>query len=277
MEGLLGWMVAALLMALSMAAVIEGGTVIEGAHRRVERIIDALAANTAKDELLIGTPVTPALAAGSLVISNVTEDGDLLIATRTGDNSEAALFIDGSANTLDLFAAGVRIARVSSAGLTLGLAGTTAGALLISGVTSGVITVQGAAAAGTYTLTLPPDDGDAGEQLQTDGSGVTTWEAAGSLREVKHVLGRLEPMEALARILAAPVSIFRYREKGRPTTGDYSTEYAGVMADEAPWAMHHGGRIFSPVSAFGHAAAALQAVAAEIDRLRARMAALEGA
>lgn len=33
---------------------------------------------------------------------------------------------------------------------------------------------------GDITLTLPPDDGDAGEQLQTDGSGVLTWEAAGS-------------------------------------------------------------------------------------------------
>jgi hypothetical protein len=39
-------------------------------------------------------------------------------------------------------------------------------------------------AAGTlttsYTLTLPPDDGDAGEQLQTNGAGVLTWEPAGS-------------------------------------------------------------------------------------------------
>lgn len=35
------------------------------------------------------------------------------------------------------------------------------------------------AQAGDITLTLPPDDGDPGEQLQTDGSGVLTWEAAG--------------------------------------------------------------------------------------------------
>lgn len=31
------------------------------------------------------------------------------------------------------------------------------------------------------TLTLPPDDGDAGEQLQTDGAGNLTWEPAGGV------------------------------------------------------------------------------------------------
>jgi hypothetical protein len=35
------------------------------------------------------------------------------------------------------------------------------------------------ALAGNTVYTLPPDDGDAGEQLQTNGSGVLTWEAAG--------------------------------------------------------------------------------------------------
>jgi len=43
------------------------------------------------------------------------------------------------------------------------------------------VTIQAVDATGTsYTLTLPPDDGDAGEQLQTNGSGVLTWESAGS-------------------------------------------------------------------------------------------------
>ena len=35
------------------------------------------------------------------------------------------------------------------------------------------------ALAGNVAYTLPPDDGDAGEQLQTDGSGILTWESAG--------------------------------------------------------------------------------------------------
>jgi hypothetical protein len=34
--------------------------------------------------------------------------------------------------------------------------------------------------AANTAYTLPPDDGDAGEQLQTDGSGVLTWESAGA-------------------------------------------------------------------------------------------------
>ncbi|HEX9779634.1 MAG TPA: hypothetical protein VGB20_00285 [bacterium] len=41
------------------------------------------------------------------------------------------------------------------------------------------ITVPNLADGTSYTLTLPPDDGDAGEQLQTDGAGTLTWEAAG--------------------------------------------------------------------------------------------------
>lgn len=64
-----------------------------------------------------------------------------------------------------------------SALLTLGTAGTTAGTLSLAGGTSGVITLQTAAAAGTYTLTLPTTDGAANEFLQTDGSGVLTWAA----------------------------------------------------------------------------------------------------
>jgi hypothetical protein len=47
------------------------------------------------------------------------------------------------------------------------------------GLTSGTVTVKPAAAAGTYTLTLPTTDGAASEFLQTDGAGVLTWAAAG--------------------------------------------------------------------------------------------------
>ncbi|MCJ7483875.1 MAG: hypothetical protein MUO31_13030 [Thermodesulfovibrionales bacterium] len=40
--------------------------------------------------------------------------------------------------------------------------------------------IQTVAQAGDITYSLPPDDGDAGEQLQSNGSGVLTWETAGS-------------------------------------------------------------------------------------------------
>jgi len=173
---------------------------------------------------------------------------------------------------LHVFSAGINVtggSRVTGGTLDLGTAGSSLGVLEFNGNTSGTITVQSAAAAGTWTLTLPPDDGDAGEQLQTNGSGVTTWEAAGSLRQFKHILGRLDPREGLARILAVPVYEFQYwrSEPGGPrlsTTGDYETRYSGVLGDEAPWAMHHGGRIFSPVSAFGHTVMAIQALATQL-------------
>jgi hypothetical protein len=52
--------------------------------------------------------------------------------------------------------------------------------LKLSGSTSGTITIAPAASAGTYTLTLPADDGTTGQVLTTDGSGVLSWAAAGS-------------------------------------------------------------------------------------------------
>lgn len=63
--------------------------------------------------------------------------------------------------------------------LQLGLAGTTLGTFSLAGNTSGLVTIQPAAAAGTWTLTLPVDDGTAGQFLQTDGAGVTSWATGG--------------------------------------------------------------------------------------------------
>ncbi len=67
-----------------------------------------------------------------------------------------------------------------SALLTLGTAGTKAGTLSFAGSTSGTVTVQPAAAAGTWTLTLPTTAGTSGQQLTTDGTGILSWAAAGS-------------------------------------------------------------------------------------------------
>ena len=65
-------------------------------------------------------------------------------------------------------------------GVSIGTAGSVLGLLKLNGNTSGTVTINTAAAAGTWTLTLPTTDGNAGEYLQTDGAGVTTW-AAGSV------------------------------------------------------------------------------------------------
>lgn len=59
--------------------------------------------------------------------------------------------------------------------LTLGETGTKLGNMSFAGNTSGKVVVQPAAAAGSWTLTLPTDDGTPGQVLTTDGSGVASW------------------------------------------------------------------------------------------------------
>ena len=162
------------------------------------------------------------------------------------------------------------ISRVTGGALNLGTAGSSLGVLAFNGNTSGTITVQSAAAAGTWTWTLPPDDGDAGEQLQTNGSGVSTWEAAASTREVKNIIGLLDPHEALKSVVNMPVERWFYKRGIRGVGGDYDTEFAGGVADNAPWLMKDNGKHFNPINAFGYSAAAIQALAAEIRELKAQ-------
>lgn len=64
-------------------------------------------------------------------------------------------------------------------GSTSGASNIHSKAVLLHGATSGVVTVATADVAGTWTLKLPTNDGDAGQFLQTDGSGNTTWAAGG--------------------------------------------------------------------------------------------------
>ena len=56
---------------------------------------------------------------------------------------------------------------------------------------SSYVSLKSPALAATVNYTLPPDDGDAGEQLTTDGSGVLTWEAAGGSASLgTHIFAR---------------------------------------------------------------------------------------
>lgn len=65
---------------------------------------------------------------------------------------------------------------VSPGNITSGATGVATGAFLLKGTTSGTVTVKSADAAGTWSLTLPANDGDAGQFLQTDGAGVSSWQ-----------------------------------------------------------------------------------------------------
>lgn len=75
-----------------------------------------LNANTALTGVMIGTPVTPAVAANSLLISNVTASGDYLLALNNGGNSQAWQWVDASGGTQTLYAAGVARVLLNSTG-----------------------------------------------------------------------------------------------------------------------------------------------------------------
>lgn len=124
------------------------------------------------------------------------------------------------------------------------------------------------------TWNLPATGGSAGTQLQTAGGDNATlsWGAAGSSRDYKVLTGLLSPQDALDAILASPVHRFRYRSDAAISTGDTGTEYAGIVADEAPWAMHFGGTILNPINTAGYTFAAIQALQAEIDALKVQLA-----
>jgi hypothetical protein len=125
------------------------------------------------------------------------------------------------------------------------------------------------------TLTAGADGvGASGEQLTSGGAGAeVSWTAAASLREYKQFTGEyLRPQDALDLILGTAVPLWTYKP-GRGT-GDHQKIYAGPVAEEALWAMHHGGRILDPISTFGYTIAAFQAMQAEIDQLKTELAGL---
>lgn len=78
-----------------------------------------------------------------------------------------------------LLASATANAITATATPTLGVAGSVKGTLSLAGNTSGTVVMQPAAAAGSWTFTLPTTGGTNGYFLQTDGTGVTSWAAAG--------------------------------------------------------------------------------------------------
>lgn len=145
-----------------------------------------------------------------------------------------------------------------------------------------LVTLASAAVTGNLKLNLTLEAGADGvgadgEQLTSGGAAAETdWSAAGSLPEFKKVLReRDDAEEALKLLVSTPVYDFQYKTRDEYegdfdhpiTTGDTKTQYVGVMADEAPWAMHHGGKILNPINAFGYTLLALKALTAKVERL----------
>ena len=111
----------------------------------------------------------------------------LTSATTPLAGSEVLPIVQGGATVKTTVANLTADRAVSALSAALGTAGSALGQLTLSGNTSGTITVQPAAAAGTWTFTLPTSGGTNGYFLQTDGSGVTSWAAASGSGSVTSV------------------------------------------------------------------------------------------
>jgi hypothetical protein len=77
---------------------------------------DAYTANAGIDDVLVGTPVTPILAANSAILSNTTEDGDILFAVRDGDHSKGLLKLDGANGNVLIHGGNLGIGTTSPSG-----------------------------------------------------------------------------------------------------------------------------------------------------------------
>lgn len=74
-----------------------------------------LNANTTLTGVIVGTPVTPAMAANSFILANITADGDIMLATQTGGNTHAAMWVDASAAITRFYSgAGVEVLKLDS-------------------------------------------------------------------------------------------------------------------------------------------------------------------
>ena len=120
-----------------------------------------------------------------------------------------------------------------------------------------------------------PTEGSAGEQLTSGGAtAVMTWAAAASRREWKNVGREVSPQDGLDAILGT-AAVYRFKYKDGYGTHDYKTTYTGVMAEDAPWAMHHGGGIVNPINTLGYMVLGFKAHQARIDDHEERIAELE--
>lgn len=129
-----------------------------------------------------------------------------------------------------------------------------------------------------FTVETADGVGSDGEQFTSGGAAaVCDWASAASQRTMKHVYDeRQDANEVLSLMVNTPVYDFKYRSKDEAepgerimSTGDVDTVYTGIMADDAPWAMHHSGKILNPITTFGNTILALRALNDRVNELEA--------
>ena len=124
------------------------------------------------------------LTASNTVIFTAT-DGSTLAIGAGGTLASAAYVATGtSGGTIPLLNgtnswSGQQTINVAGTQIALGSTGVNSGQMTLAGSTSGTVTLKSAAAAGTWSMTLPTSAGTSTYVLQTDGTGVTSWAAPG--------------------------------------------------------------------------------------------------
>lgn len=262
-------------------AFLSGGGSSAAYKQRTEGALTGVAGDTTylSGTVLVNTITTQSASESIAYIAqlvlfepNITDylTGDITIASTLYINNAPT---EGETNAAIYVASG-KILIASADPIQLGVAGSTTGTLDICGATSGVVTVTVNATAGTWTMTLPAAVGTAGHQLtDAGGNGITSWAAPSSLREYKDILCEANPQEALDAILRTKAYRFHYKE-GMGTL-DIETEYVGVLANEALWAMHYGGAVVNPVNTLGYMVLGFQAMDAKIETVKEKIERLE--
>jgi hypothetical protein len=110
--------------------------------------------------------------------------------------------------------------------LSSGLLGTASGSLSLKGLTSGIVSIVPGDTAGTWTLTLPTTDGNDGEVLTTNGSGVTSWAAPEADRGYE-VYTALIKQEASPLLTSGSLIIGHYYYFADPSSEDDFTNVGG--------------------------------------------------
>lgn len=167
---------------------------------------------------------------------------------------------------------GTDIIMTGPCGYTAGVSGASGGVAgvlkLRSTGSCGDAVIITTAACSDWTLTLPTNNGNCGQQLATNGCGVTSWAAACSSIETKDILGPTCKHLAYDRVLNTTIYDYTYK----PGYGLKSkVPYTGPVAEEAPFLMRGGqAPIFSDINGFGHLTAAFQVLAEKVEKLEAR-------
>ena len=136
-----------------------------------------------------GGPGTGAIG-GSIEFYTTADGGETLTIALTLSTAQLATF-----------AAGIQ----GNTRVDVGITGTTTGIVAIDGAATGTVSMTVAAAAGTWTLTLPATAGEAGDGLVSDGTGISSW--VSGMRSVDVQLTNAQLMALLGTditLVAAP-------------------------------------------------------------------------